>query len=217
MEFKIIIDDRIFHIIRKTFRRRIVIPIIAVMFILAGAVAIAAISVPNTFTSGSTISSSEVNSNFTTLVSQINTNTADIAKITVTQRQFWYHTADQNTMITLGNLDLKFDLGNFTSSGASLLTSNNDNASTRWVAQKDCTIHASFAGDTTAGAYFRILVNGAVRFNEYSATHGGATTTFKLSANDYFEFNLSGATFQNTAFPIYVNIVAEAEFAVADL
>ena len=81
MEIKIIIDDRIVNTIKKTLRKRVVIPLFAGLLVLAGAVAIAAISVPNTFTSGETISSSEVNANFTTLVNQINSNSSSISSI----------------------------------------------------------------------------------------------------------------------------------------
>jgi hypothetical protein len=70
MEIKIVIDDRIIRGFKRVFNKRIMLPAGIVFSLMIGLVAIAA-TIPNTFESGITISSSEMNGNFAYIISRL--------------------------------------------------------------------------------------------------------------------------------------------------
>ena len=143
--------------------------------------------------------------------------TVDLPKVTVTERQYWIHTAPGSTMTTRGSNNLLFDINNFTTSGPILLIANNNGASTRWVAQRDITVTVSFTGITDTNGFFRILVDGITRHNEGWSVHGGATTSFELNNTGFFELNLGSTLLRNDVDKVFVNIIAESEFLLSEL
>ena len=71
MEIKIVIDDNLINRIKSLFRKKITIPAVLCLAAILAAVSIAA-TIPHTFESGTTISSSEMNENFDYIISQLN-------------------------------------------------------------------------------------------------------------------------------------------------
>ena len=67
MEIKIVIDDSLINRVKNLFNKKVMFPAVLILSIIIGTVAIAAI--PYTFESGTTISSSEMNENFSYVLS----------------------------------------------------------------------------------------------------------------------------------------------------
>ena len=72
MKIEMIIDDRIVNFLKKVFRIRHFIPVLVLLAIVKGSMMIhAAVTIPHTFTDGTTIYASEVNENFSYIIARL--------------------------------------------------------------------------------------------------------------------------------------------------
>ena len=72
MKIQIIVDDRIVHFIKKVFRIKIIVPTLLLLAVVKGTMMIhAAVTIPHTFTDGTTIYANEVNENFAYIIARL--------------------------------------------------------------------------------------------------------------------------------------------------